>query len=90
METPNNSPKVQYTDLNNKQFPIEKFLFQLEETYEDIKEQFKCSDDVMAKAIEYDIKKDDKVLLELQEMIKTEQEQNKRDAELLTLTEKKS
>lgn len=79
---------VEYTDLPNKKIPIEKFLFGQEDTYEDIKEQFKCSDDVMAKAIEYDIKKEPIVLNELQQMIKNEQDQLKYDFEQLKNVEK--
>jgi hypothetical protein len=88
MDEKNKRETVEYTELRNKQFPIEKFLFGQEDTYEDIKEMFKCSDDVMAKAIEYDIKKEPNILNELQEMIKNEQEQLKEECKLLQNIEK--
>jgi hypothetical protein len=85
---PIKKPDVIYTELRNKQIDINKFFYGVEDTYEDIKQKFKCSDEIIAKAIEYDLKKDDKILNELKDMIKIEQEQNKRDFELLNYIEK--
>jgi hypothetical protein len=79
-------PTIEYVELRNKSFPIEKFVFSQEDTLEDIKQRFRCSDEVIAKAIQYDENKDEKHLVELKAMICAEQQQLKRDAEFLTNT----
>jgi hypothetical protein len=80
-------PIIEYTELRNKSYPIERFIFSNEETLEDIKQRFKCSDNVIAKALQYDEKKDEKTLEELKAMICNEQSQLKKDADFLNLTE---
>jgi hypothetical protein len=83
----NDEPKIEYTDLKNKSYPIEKFLFSQEDTLEEIKERFKIGDDVIAQAVKYDMDKTEKNLEDLKAMICGEQSQLARDAEFLTNAE---
>jgi hypothetical protein len=74
---------TEFFDLPNRDFPIDKFFYNVEDDFENIKKKY--TDEIIAKTIEYDMKKDVQTLNELAEMIKQEQEQNKLDFELLTL-----
>jgi hypothetical protein len=80
---------VEFSELRNIDIPIEKIFYGKEDTYDEIKARFKCSDNVMHKAMEYVIKKDERILEELKYIIKEEQAQIRQDANFLKLIEKK-